>query len=45
MAAWDVADTDVKVAADHFALIEAQAAETAEVTRQWLRHTDPEHTQ
>ncbi|MFF6828858.1 alpha/beta fold hydrolase, partial [Streptomyces longwoodensis] len=43
--AWDVADTDVKVAADHFALIEAQAAETAEVTRQWLRHTDPEHTQ
>nr|WP_241678774.1 type I polyketide synthase [Streptomyces lasalocidi] len=43
--AWGVADTDVKVAADHFALIEAQAAETAEVTRQWLRHTDPEHTQ
>ncbi|MEU3662034.1 SDR family NAD(P)-dependent oxidoreductase [Streptomyces sp. NPDC032940] len=42
--AWSVADTDVKVAADHFALIEAQAAETAEVTRQWLRHTDPEQT-
>ncbi|MEU3254881.1 SDR family NAD(P)-dependent oxidoreductase [Streptomyces sp. NPDC006997] len=41
---WNTADTDVKVAADHFALVEAQAAETAEVTRQWLRHTDPEQT-
>ncbi|WP_202551727.1 SDR family NAD(P)-dependent oxidoreductase [Streptomyces sp. SID8352] len=34
---WDVADTEVKLAADHFGLIEAEAAETAAATRRWLR--------
>ncbi|MER7764205.1 SDR family NAD(P)-dependent oxidoreductase [Streptomyces sp. NPDC097619] len=35
---WEVADSEVKLAADHFALIEAEAAETAEAVRRWLRN-------
>ncbi|MEK8142943.1 hypothetical protein NKH18_14595 [Streptomyces sp. M10(2022)] len=33
---WNVADSEVKIAADHFGLIEAEAIETAATTRRWL---------
>ena len=35
--AWDISDDQVEVAADHFALIEAAAAATAEATERWLK--------
>ncbi|WP_411104557.1 SDR family NAD(P)-dependent oxidoreductase [Streptomyces sp. cmx-4-9] len=41
---WKVADTEVKIAADHFALIEAEAAETTAATRRWLEELDPEQS-
>ncbi|WP_406423029.1 SDR family NAD(P)-dependent oxidoreductase [Streptomyces sp. NBC_00842] len=34
---WNIADSEVKIAADHFGLIEAGAIETAATTRRWLR--------
>ncbi|MGI8331399.1 type I polyketide synthase [Actinomadura scrupuli] len=34
--AWEVSDDQVEIAADHFALIEAAAAATAEETERWL---------
>jgi thioesterase domain-containing protein len=34
--AWDVCDDQVEIAADHFALIEAAAAATADATSRWL---------
>ncbi len=34
--AWQVADAEVEVAADHFALVEAAARTTADVTERWL---------
>jgi thioesterase domain-containing protein/acyl carrier protein len=34
--AWDVSDDQVEIAADHFALIEAAAAATADATERWL---------
>lgn len=39
---WNVADTEVKIAADHFALIEAEATETTAATRRWLQELDLE---
>ncbi|HMH91344.1 MAG TPA: hypothetical protein VK586_09705, partial [Streptosporangiaceae bacterium] len=33
---WDASDDQVEIAADHFALIEAAAASTADATRRWL---------
>jgi thioesterase domain-containing protein len=35
--AWDVSDDQVEIAADHFALIEAEAAATADATERWLK--------
>jgi hypothetical protein len=34
--AWEVCDDQVEIAADHFALIEAAAAATADATEEWL---------
>ncbi|MFJ5849344.1 type I polyketide synthase [Streptomyces sp. NPDC092903] len=34
--AWEIADDDVEVAADHFTLIESAAADTADVTEEWI---------
>ncbi|WP_328474034.1 SDR family NAD(P)-dependent oxidoreductase [Streptomyces sp. NBC_00448] len=34
--AWDVCDDQVEIAADHFSLIEASSAATAEATEKWL---------
>jgi thioesterase domain-containing protein len=34
--AWDVSDEQVEVAADHFALIGAEAVATADATEKWI---------
>src|SRR4029077_200200 len=34
---WKIADDEVEIAADHFALIESEVAATADTIRQWLR--------
>jgi thioesterase domain-containing protein/acyl carrier protein len=40
--AWDLNDDQVEIAADHFALIEAAAAATADATGRWLEtYADP----
>ncbi|MFE2561849.1 alpha/beta fold hydrolase, partial [Streptomyces sp. NPDC059352] len=35
--AWEIADDEVEVTADHFALIESAAADTADVTERWIK--------
>ncbi|MEV7415232.1 alpha/beta fold hydrolase, partial [Streptomyces sp. NPDC089919] len=42
---WSVADSEVKLAADHFALIEGAAAATAGATREWLGWAGPDPEQ
>jgi polyketide synthase 12 len=39
--AWDVCDDQVEIAADHFSLIEASSAMTAEATENWLTANPP----
>ncbi|NED80446.1 SDR family NAD(P)-dependent oxidoreductase [Streptomyces sp. SID11233] len=35
--AWEIADDEVEVAADHFTLIESAVADTADVTEKWIK--------
>jgi hypothetical protein len=39
--AWGICDDQVEIVADHFALIEASSAATAEATEKWLAADSP----